>query len=449
MAARVLLWSAVLCGTAMAQATEHDRLSKAYCATCRVSVQGGVGTGTIFHETDQHYYVLTNAHVAKRGDRVSLEFTSPDLPGITGHYNSPKIPGTVVASRLVDGESFDVSIVRLEKRHFPFQMPVIQLAQKGEHNFGDVRLLTVGCQAGEWPSLQKVTINEIRSNVIYYRPTSRPGRSGSSLVDVDSNRIVGLVAWMDTQRNQGIAMSVDKIRDWINGNMPADFRVNVSLPPGAEPIGLAPHPPESATVYHADNPWTCGPQGDDPWGQGSPPDSPWEDPSPEGQGGNPWGNPPGSPPRLRPQPQEPQEPREDRLLRPMELLVERLDKRIEERQQKLGERLQRIEDRFAKDGETQQVLFGIQSSLLDLPGKIVGILFEEFVGRFWTFIKNSINVITWSVKFIVGAVIAVMVTSALSLVVGMGTFWRVGSQKSITSAPASTPSPATNKGGLL
>ena len=60
-----------------------DRLARIHDATVRVSVSGGTGTGTIYKEDKDYYYVLTNEHVAgKVGTRVGLEFTKD-------HYPSP------------------------------------------------------------------------------------------------------------------------------------------------------------------------------------------------------------------------------------------------------------------------------------------------------------------------------------------------------------------------
>lgn len=300
-----------------------DRLDRIYSATCRVRVGGGVGTGTIFSGGNQsypggYYYILTNAHVASKGQSVTCEFTSPASSG-AGHFPSPRITGQCIASRLVRSGSFDAAIIRIPKSSFPFEMPVIPLAESEEAT-PKVQLLTCGCQAGEWPSLQEVTINENRSDeLIYYRPTARPGRSGSALIDIRAVRIVGLVAWMTSgdSSSQGLAMTAHRIRDWIKSQQTVGQQYTMtvmSLPEGAVEIPVAPMPSETDVVYDEASPWTAQcPDGNCPLrppGVGPQPGSPWQSPPPQSpDNSRPWNiNPDGDDYGAPDTPHQPPEP---------------------------------------------------------------------------------------------------------------------------------------------
>ena len=213
---------------------DADRLNRIYEATVRVSVAGGTGTGTIFREDEQYYYILTNAHVATNKE-VGLEFTKD-------HYPSPRFKGSLVTRVMRSG--IDIAVVRIAKSALPsgLTLPVIPLATP-EQVTSELLLVTSGCQAGERPSVQLTLTTRPTNGLIYYLPTSRPGRSGSALISRDGKTIQGLVAWMTDRgpKSEGLAMKVGVIRLTALGqSVDMGIQTNQDLPEGALQIPLAP-----------------------------------------------------------------------------------------------------------------------------------------------------------------------------------------------------------------
>ena len=226
------------------QNVPNDRLQRVYEATVRVSVSGGIGTGTVFHEDEKHYYILTNEHVISGNRYANIEFSK-------AHWPSPKIRGEVIAKKHTSGLTIDVAIVRITKASINnVTLPVIPIGRVAP-TMETRLLLTCGCQAGAKPSLQQCVIVERRNNLIKYRPTSLPGRSGSALTDPEGKEILGLVAWMSGGSNSvGMAMTCTSIRQWaydaVNGvnnttvmsDLPEGDSISL-LPQGASEIPLA------------------------------------------------------------------------------------------------------------------------------------------------------------------------------------------------------------------
>lgn len=344
---------------------DADRLNRIYEATVRVSVSGGTGTGTIFREDDQYYYVLTNAHVATNQE-VGLEFTKD-------HYPSPRFKGSLVTRVMRSG--IDVAVVRIAKSALPqgMTLPVIPLATP-EQVTSELFLVTSGCQAGERPSVQLTLTTRTTNGLIYYLPTSRPGRSGSALISRDGKTIQGLVAWMtdNSAKSEGLAMKVDVIRAIALGQT-ATTEISSDFPEGAVQIPLAPTDAvESEILVLSQGMASCPPdsclEGQCPWDYqyvadaDRTKDNPWnkrfggpaqpkqdapQQPKPEARPDNPWeGGPPRQTPPQQPQPERPK-------LFDGELLQkfnERLDK-IDPKLDKLGEGVLPLSPKLDKLGE--------------------------------------------------------------------------------------------------
>ena len=282
------MWALVV--SVMPVQASADRLQRIYEATCRVSVPGGTGTGTVFREDDEHYYILTNAHVVGASRTAGVEF-------IKDHWPSGRMRATVTGRKLIQGGSFDVAVLRLKKSLKEMngvKLPVIPLATADDEP-AEVRLITCGCQAGEMPSLQQVLTVQNSGQLIYYVPPAKPGRSGSALVDVEGEKIYGLVAW-ETRANgksNGLAMTTERILPWlVNRN----HAVEVSaLPPGTTVIPLAPDVDEETRLMAAAQ--SCE-DPNSPWC----PNKPSQPARPDGIGGsdNPWSGGGGSVGRQKP-----------------------------------------------------------------------------------------------------------------------------------------------------
>ena len=269
---------AMVLAAMLATTAKADRLQRIYEATCRVSVSGGTGTGTVFREDGNHYYILTNAHVVGASKTAGVEF-------IKDHWPSPRLRAAVTGRKLIQNGSFDVAVLRLAKSQLNgVELPVIPLAT-GQDAPAEVRLITCGCQAGEMPSLQQVLTIKNSGQLIYYVPPAKPGRSGSALIDIEGEKIYGLVAWetRNGTKSNGLAMTTERILPWLVNRKHA---VEVSaLPPGTTAIPLAPDVDAAERIEAAaqsqcdpDSPW-CPNRPQAPSGPGTigGADNPWAD----------------------------------------------------------------------------------------------------------------------------------------------------------------------------
>jgi uncharacterized protein YdcH (DUF465 family) len=413
-----------------------DRLDRIYDATVRVSVSGGTGTGTIYKEDDQFYYILTNAHVAT-SNKVGLEFTK-------NHYPSPRYQGEVILRVLRSG--VDVAAVRVAKSALPagIALPVIPLATS-EEVVKELFLVTSGCQAGERPSIQNTITTRDTSNLIYYLPTSRPGRSGSALIARDGKTIQGLVAWMTDRgaSSEGLAMKIDVIRPLLEGqntqvafdDFPNDA---VEIPLGSgelvetEVSALRECPADSCLDDNC--PWdleyiSTFPAKDDPWRKrfgGPQTPQPKQEAKPQAPASpdNPWASPrPQQPSPQQPSPQQPEKER-PRLFdseREFGRLFERFDK-LEPKIDRLGEDLKKRQDEELEEAHRRQRLL---DRIDRLPDKLIGpddlnqfaerqstTLIERIRNAIWTLLQPVIWAwwialtlgITWALNMILSPI---------------------------------------------
>ena len=422
-----------------------DRLARIHDATVRVSVSGGTGTGTIYKEDKDYYYVLTNEHVAgKVGTSVGLEFTKD-------HYPSPRFVGTVTKS--INRPGLDVAEVRILKKSLPegLTLPVIPLAEAGDAP-RELYLITAGCQAGERPSIQMTLTLEDKGKLIYYLPTSRPGRSGSSLVNREGTKIYGLVAWMTGGRDsKGLAMGVEVIRPFLTGealqtvstqDFPEDaFEIPLATDQfvGSEILALSEAqdtcPPDSCfddkcpwdyqyvtdEARKRDNPWLRrygGPaQPINPQPQPEAPAAPQDD-------SNPWTNP--LPKKDDPTP--PPAPEEDRrrlldFSRLMERFdriepkIDRIEPKLEElgpkldelkpdpddqaRQRRLFQRIESLPDKLIGPEDLNQFAERQSTTLIDRLRNAIWVLFQPFVWAWW--IAATLGIL-WALNLVLSPV---------------------------------------------
>lgn len=203
-----------------------DRMDNCVESTCRITNRVGVGSGFIVGENDNSYFILSNYHVTgPKGSVVKLEFS-------WDHWLSKPMDGLVIRSELKPG--LDIAIVQVKKYgNFYFKMPVLKIkdnipkikpgvvADSRNYVISGTPVLTVGAQHGSWNSLQQGLISRVNPGAIYYLPSSKPGRSGSALITVGNNEVIGLVGWM-TKTGEGVAMHCDAFREWVKETLPAN-----------------------------------------------------------------------------------------------------------------------------------------------------------------------------------------------------------------------------------
>lgn len=212
--------------TTMEAAATDDRFSRVVKATCRITVSGVCGSGTVVgRDSAGNALVLTNAHVAgtQRGRVVSVERWNPD-------GTSEKGNGAIIASGYGRGMSVDFALLKCNAGFAENVTPIPLADRYPDVNAG---VTTYGCPRCEWPSMQVLKLNRKEGQVLSWSPEAIGGRSGSSLVDYTEAgpRVVGLLTWGGG--GEGLGQSTPFLLQAMRGVMPKSFE---TLPAHAQEV---------------------------------------------------------------------------------------------------------------------------------------------------------------------------------------------------------------------
>jgi hypothetical protein len=217
-------------------------------ATVRIRNGSSMGTGTVFRESTDAFYVLTNAHVAgtQLGNRVELEFWRD------GHQSKP-VSGDTVAVAYIPRAYRDIAVVKVPKTVLgAYSPPVIPLAGS-QDSFDYQNIFSVGCPSGRWPTAFEGFALRRQANggdTIHFVPMPAGGRSGSAIFDVQGRvpQIIGLIAWRSSDEGghgldgrgethgYGIAMTHQEVWAGLSGKQTTSSLLLVP-PPNSVPLG--------------------------------------------------------------------------------------------------------------------------------------------------------------------------------------------------------------------
>lgn len=190
-------------------------------ATCRVDSGGGLGSGTCVHEDEKNIYVLTNAHVVSRSNKVSLEFFRAGL-------KTNKIPADVIWRRKVASSDVDFAILKVSKSYFGKYPPrIIPLASPSHKIKQGDYIAAGGCPNGRWLQLWEGQATSNNNSRVIFTPPPVSGQSGSGVIIVvkgSSGEYFSRVGAILTWRLGGLSNVWDS-----NGN-------NIAAKGGAIPI---------------------------------------------------------------------------------------------------------------------------------------------------------------------------------------------------------------------
>jgi len=212
--------------------TVHGGVSEAMDAVCRITaLDGGRGTGTVFHRDQFTIRILTNEHVVgPTADMCQCEFF---VSGVV----SKKVPGRVRFRRRHDATDQDVAIVEVSVGHFGAFLPrVVPLAKPGEAKYGRP-MVTIGCPSGGWSTAVKVAHEKTFEGVVIFSPAPAQGRSGSPLLDEKGEKIIGLVAWNNTQAGTGTAQTIANLARAFEGKAGFERRISAADKHVVDPAG--------------------------------------------------------------------------------------------------------------------------------------------------------------------------------------------------------------------
>ncbi|MEO1617115.1 MAG: serine protease [Planctomycetota bacterium] len=239
-----------LCGSIATAGDLHDTCRE---ATVRIRNGNSMGSGTLFRESEDHFYILTNAHVAGTGlgNRVQVEFWKE------GHQSKP-INAETVAVAYIPRAYRDIAVVRVDRRALGgYRPPIIPLAES-QDSFNYQNIFSVGCPSGRWPTAFEGFALRRQTNggdTIHFVPMPAGGRSGSAIFDVNGGeaQIIGLIAWRSTDsgghgldgrgetHGYGIAMTHQEVWAGLSGKQTTSSVLLVP-PPNAVPLSTEVEP---------------------------------------------------------------------------------------------------------------------------------------------------------------------------------------------------------------
>lgn len=193
-----------------------DRWNVITRATCRVTVSGSCGSGTVvgFEADKDAALVLTNAHVAgtRRGRRVNVQRW--DIDG-----TSERGTGEIIAAGYGRGLGIDYALLRCEG----FAEDVIPIPMADRYPDPSEGLATNGCPRCEWPSMQSLQLLRNQAQVLTWYPEAIGGRSGSGVYDFVDGRpkVVGLLTWGGG--GKGLGQSAPFVLSALRGRLPSAF----------------------------------------------------------------------------------------------------------------------------------------------------------------------------------------------------------------------------------
>ena len=210
--------------TANAQPLTMD---EALDAVCRVNTNSARGSGTVFQEDEENYYVLTNGHVIERARKGHLEFFQDG-------YKSAMIPFKTEYVAYEEGTALDLAVVSVKKKYFGRYPPrVIPLAPKGTKIGANDLVMAGGCPSAQWATAWKGRVLNNTGAVVSFNAAPIGGQSGSGVLilikdgeGVIHTRLGVLLAWRvgdgawtdDGPNDYGAGLSLKQIYDIMEGN---------------------------------------------------------------------------------------------------------------------------------------------------------------------------------------------------------------------------------------
>lgn len=194
-------------------------MSEIMQAVVRIESDKVYGSGTVFSETKDSYFVLTNAHVVGDSANVDVDF-------FTVGKHLKRVKGKVVWKQLDERRSVDLAIVEITKSNLGGHKPlVIKLAKQDvDVDVGDT-IYSMGFPHARWAMgwYGRIIKDAI---IMHFHPTPFSGQSGSALfatIDGETRiiAVIGWKTWEDRVKSTGklggygIAMHVSVLYDLI------------------------------------------------------------------------------------------------------------------------------------------------------------------------------------------------------------------------------------------
>lgn len=185
-------------------------------AVCKVSDGRNSGSGVVYRQDADRYYVLTAAHIVEAPDEpCSREI---HLRFFHAGWSSPKMPARLeFASSAPD----DIAALSVRKQEFAGYPPPSLLTLHAREMREDERVITIGVPRANddvttWPvSMLGRVVSVPNRRTIGFLPLIQPGHSGGALVTDDGKRLLGICTERSPQWVESRAISAARILELL------------------------------------------------------------------------------------------------------------------------------------------------------------------------------------------------------------------------------------------
>jgi S1-C subfamily serine protease len=197
-----------------------DRAPSCLEAVCKVSTGKNTGSGVVYRQDAERYYLLTARHIVWTTDgSVSAEVK---LRFFHNGSSSANFPATVeFTSSPVD----DLAVISVEKKRLEgYPAPAILPLQSYDVKESE-RVITIGVPRAHddfttWPVSMLGHVLEVPSRrTVSFLPLIQPGHSGGALVTDDGRQLVGICIERSTKLVESRAVSVFRILELLPENL--------------------------------------------------------------------------------------------------------------------------------------------------------------------------------------------------------------------------------------
>lgn len=211
----------------LAQDAPDDRLTSVMRATVRVEAekvdalgnlrQGrSYGTGTVFAEDDEKYYILTNGHVVDQGAGFSVQFFYEGL-------ESPKTPAILEYKRYYSGSDVDLAILSVRLAQLRGYRPEVIPIAPADYQLKPGQLVyAASCPMAQPAMSWKSRVLRVLGRTVRFTHAPLSGQSGTGVVtDIDGKpHIAILLAWRISGNSKyGLGMSSEHVNRMLSGRV--------------------------------------------------------------------------------------------------------------------------------------------------------------------------------------------------------------------------------------
>lgn len=231
----------IFCATTHAKELSIEEVQQGVCRVTSMTNGGwfrktdiSMGSGTVYKETADKYYILTNGHVIGGGSSATVEF-------FRDGYKSVAIPAKIEYTVFRNGTSLDMSVISIDKHIFdktPNKPRVIQIAPQAYQYKSKDKIYGAGCPNGRWCQLWFARINNVEPNTITFNMPPEGGQSGSGILTTIKDKngenhtvLVGILSWRygdDGASQYGGGIGLSRIYDIFKNDKPQPDRINAS-----------------------------------------------------------------------------------------------------------------------------------------------------------------------------------------------------------------------------